>query len=147
MIKEIRDLVKRVLKDLDCYSIDAVNLVMRTGMAETGFRHLKQINGRAIGFFQVEPLTAFDLWENFAQSRPKYRDVLLRYGFDDGDLRFIVTSNIAIQIALCRLHYRRFKEPIPTTLEGQAKYWKAFYNTKRGKGTVEHFIEANGGEK
>lgn len=35
---------------------------------------------------------------------------------------------------------------IPNTLEGQAKYWKEHYNTSSGKGTVEDFINKNGGE-
>jgi len=143
--KSIRKLVKRVLKDLNLYSEEAVNLVMRTGMAESGFRNLEQVNGRAIGFFQVEPLTAFDIWENFVMARPKYRDVLLRYGFDESDIIFIVTSNIALQIALCRLHYRRVKDPIPLSLQDQAVYWKTWYNTRMGKGTIKHFIDSNGG--
>ena len=27
-------------------------------------------------------------------------------------------------------------------LEGQAKYWKKYYNSHLGKGTIEHFMEA-----
>ena len=37
------------------------------------------------------------------------------------------------------------KLPKASDLEGQAKYWKTFYNTIKGKGTIEHFMEANGG--
>ena len=144
MKKTIRRLTKKVLKDLDCYSEDAVNLVMETGMAESGFRHLEQIRGRALGFFQVEPNTAFDIWENYAMMRPRYREVLMRYGFDETDMDS-VTGNIRVQIALCRLKYRRKKPPIPHTLEGRAEYWKLHYNTKHGAGTVKHYLEVNGG--
>ena len=54
-------------------------------------------------------------------------------------------SNIALQVAFCRLKYRRDKYPLPkaSDLEGQAKYWKRVYNSKLGKGTVKHFIEMN----
>jgi len=34
---------------------------------------------------------------------------------------------------------------VPDSLEDQAKYWKKYYNTVAGAGTVEHFIEANKG--
>ncbi|KAL9658426.1 hypothetical protein ABK040_005970 [Willaertia magna] len=30
---------------------------------------------------------------------------------------------------------------IPTTLEGQAQYWKSYYNTDSGAGTVQYFID------
>ena len=30
---------------------------------------------------------------------------------------------------------------IPTTLDGQANYWKTYYNTGSGKGTVSYFID------
>ena len=29
---------------------------------------------------------------------------------------------------------------IPTTVSGQARYWKTYYNTEKGKGTVQDFI-------
>ena len=56
-----------------------------------------------------------------------------------------VMSNMAVQAALCRLHYRRDKNPIPSwdNLEAQGEYWKKVYNTFEGRGTVKHFVEAN----
>ena len=54
-------------------------------------------------------------------------------------------SNIAVQAAFCRIVYLRDPYPIPSLnkLEEQARCWKRVYNTKLGKGTVEHFMEAN----
>ena len=56
-----------------------------------------------------------------------------------------VMSNLAVQAALCRLHYRKDKNPIPSwdDLESQGEYWKKVYNTFEGRGTVDHFVEAN----
>jgi hypothetical protein len=31
---------------------------------------------------------------------------------------------------------------MPNSLEGQAGYWKKYYNTEGGKGDPEHFIES-----
>ena len=54
------------------YSIDAVDLVYKTGNAETGYRHLKQMGGGpAIGFWQVEPATLIDIMDNYVKYRPK----------------------------------------------------------------------------
>ena len=61
------------------------------------------------------------------------------------DIEMSVISNMAVQAALCRIHYRRDRHSIPSwdDLEGQAKYWKRVYNTNLGRGTVKHFIKAN----
>ena len=61
------------------------------------------------------------------------------------DIEISVMSNLAVQAALCRLHYRRDSKPIPSwdDLEAQGKYWKRVYNTIKGRGTVGHFIKAN----
>jgi len=33
----------------------------------------------------------------------------------------------------------------PSTLEGRANYWKTWYNSSLGKGTIKHYIESNKG--
>ena len=145
-IHSIEDISVKTLEKMEMYSDDAVSMVMRTGFAETGFRHLKQMgDGPAIGFFQSEPNTIKDIWVNYALYRPNVRDCLLTLGYDEPDIEYRVMSNIALQVAFCRLQYRRDRYAIPSTddIEGQAKYWKRVYNTKLGKGTIEHFIKAN----
>ncbi len=128
-------------------SEDAASMIFATGMAETGYRVLKQIKGPALGFFQMEPATCKDMWKNYIAYRPHYKSKLLALGFDENDMDFCITSNIALQIAFCRLHYRRVPSALPKAgdIEGQAKYWKNHYNSALGKGTHEHFIQANKG--
>ena len=144
MIDEIKEIAEEVLYRLDAYSPDALALVMRTGMAESGYRHLRQMNdGPAIGFWQVELKTAEDTMDNFVRYRPKYEKVLSDLGL--GDLEFSLLSNIGLQAAFCRLKYLRDKDPIPcwTDLNGQAAYWKRVYNTHLGAGTIKHFVRVN----
>jgi hypothetical protein len=145
MIQSIEEIAAWTIDKLGMYSDDALSLIMRTGFAESGFRHLEQMgDGPAVGFFQVEPATIMDTWDNYVQYRPELRNALYSLGFDESEGRHRVMSNIALQVAFCRLKYRRDKYAIPKTadLEGQAKYWKRVYNTRLGKGTVEHFIKA-----
>jgi len=43
---------------------------------------------------------------------------------------------------MCRLHYRRVNAPLPKAndIQGMADYWKAHYNTVKGKGTPSEFV-------
>ena len=44
-------------------------------------------------------------------------------------------------VLLARLHYLRCPGAIPGDVHGQAAYWKQWYNTVAGKGTVEEYLE------
>ncbi len=44
-------------------------------------------------------------------------------------------------VLFSRLHYLRMPGSIPDELTGQAFYWKKFYNTSAGKGTVEQYLK------
>tara|TARA_R100001129_G_scaffold148098_2_gene109656 strand:+ start:40 stop:489 length:450 start_codon:yes stop_codon:yes gene_type:complete len=148
MIKDIKDIIDWTLKQMDMYSEDAADLIFRTGMVETGYKAIKQYGGGpALGFFQVEPETIRDTIENYASYRPKVQKGLIMLGFDNKDMEIRVMSNIALQVAFCRLKYRRDKNPLPKAgdLAAQARYWKRVYNTMEGKGTTEHFMEMNNG--
>ena len=151
MIKEIKEIAEYSLYKLDCYSDDALALVVRTGMAESGYRALKGYGegNPAIGFWQIEPATMYDMIRNYIKYRPKYRKILETLGmeFKGDDIEMSVMANMAVQAALCRLHYRRDSKPIPSwdNVEAQGKYWKRVYNTAKGRGTVKHFIGANEG--
>jgi|TARA_Y100000310_G_scaffold267186_1_gene279058 hypothetical protein len=146
MKSSIQRIIKETLVHMDLDSEDARSLIYKTGKAESGYRTLHQYGGGpALGFFQMEPNTAIDIWDNYALYRPKYRDKLYSLGFDDGMLEFCLLSNIGLQVALCRLHYRRVPTALPksSNLAAQAKYWKKYYNSHLGKGTIKHFMEAN----
>tara|TARA_R100000234_G_scaffold3291_3_gene2738 strand:- start:900 stop:1346 length:447 start_codon:yes stop_codon:yes gene_type:complete len=146
MKKQIREIIEWSLKEMDLYSEDAVDLVYKTGNAETGYRHLKQMGGGpAIGFWQVEPATLIDIIDNYVKYRPKLEKRLKSLGFDKRDMEVRVMSNLALQAAFCRLKYRRDKYPLPKAgdLKAQAECWKRVYNTHLGKGTIKHFMEAN----
>jgi hypothetical protein len=51
---------------------------------------------------------------------------------------------MAYATAIARLVYRRRPEPLPEASDtpGLAAYWKAHYNTPRGKGRPETFVNA-----
>ena len=145
MIDSIKEIVEETLYRLDMYSDDALELVMNTGWAESGYRALRQLNGPAIGFWQVEMATVQDTLDKYVAYRPHIEDKLASLGLDEENLEFSILSNISLQAAFCRLKYRRDSQPIPPwdNLKDQANYWKRVYNTSLGKGTIEHFLKAN----
>jgi len=148
MKQEIKDIIKFTLQYLDMDSEDAREMVYRTGMAETGYKHLRQMGGGpALGFFQCEPATFQDTLDNYIAYRPELKTKLYGLGYDEAYWQERFMSNIALQVAFCRLKYRRDKHMIPSfeDMTAQAKYWKRVYNSELGKGTVEHFLSANKG--
>ena len=142
MNQSIKKIINYVLKDLNMYSEDAESLVYRTGMAESGYRHLEQVKGPAIGFFQVEPDTINDTIDNYLKFRPKKLAHMVKRGLDVDAPETSVLCSIYLQVAFCRYKYWRSPEPIPKGMVLQAKYWKKIYNGP-GKGTIEHFVENN----
>ena len=138
----IKRIIEYALKDLNMYSSDSALLVYRTGAAESGYRHLEQVRGPAVGFFQVEPDTINDTIDNYLKFRPKKLNHLVKRGLDLDDPVNSVLCSIYLQVAFCRYKYWRSPKAIPKGLVPQAKYWKEIYNGP-GKGTIEHFVEAN----
>jgi len=93
MTKDIKEIIKWTLEYLGMYSEDAAKLVYRTGMAESGYRALRQRGGPAVGFFQVEPATMIDTIENYVNYRPELKIKLYGIGYDDTDAEMRLLSN------------------------------------------------------
>ena len=145
--KVCKEIVIYSLEKLNLYSDEALDMIMKTGQVESGYDYLRQVKGPAVGFWQMEPATMFDIWENYVTYRVKYKDALRQLSFNEGDAGNSLLTNLAVQAAFCRLHYRRVPAKLPAVgdIKAQAAYWKKYYNTVKGKGTVEHFIKKNGG--
>ena len=145
MEKSIKKIIAYTLDKLDMDSDAARELIFATGKAESGYRALEQMGGPAVGFFQVEPATIQDVWDNYVFYRPQIKLDLYALGLDDSNMELSVMGSIILQAAFARLQYRRVKDPLPSVgdLEAQGKYWKQFYNTELGRGTIEHFLKAN----
>ena len=65
------------------------------------------------------------------------------FGCDITKLKHTSLANDPLlSFIFCRLHYRLRPEPIPSSLRGRAEYWKQFYNSMAGKGTVTHYLDS-----
>lgn len=153
--KDIREYVVRpTLKLIDCWSQSAENLIMATGMTETTYSALKQVNGPALGFWQMEPATYLDhlKWLESGLNQVFLHKILL--AIRKAELPREPDSLIwDMQYAtiMCRVHYLRIKEALPdaTSAEDLCAYYLKYYNTALGKASHDkcfpHFVRACNG--
>ena len=153
-LDQVRQLVLRpALRDLGLWSSSAEELLVGTGLVESLFTHLRQLpEGPALGFWQMEPATHADLWVNWLCFRPELAETLLEEmpGAPPGAAlktalgegwrppSALLATNLRYAAMAARLHYRRVTKPLPAAddVDGMAHYWKAHWNTERGRGTA-----------
>ncbi|WP_059026747.1 hypothetical protein [Gabonibacter massiliensis] len=140
--KQLRDLIKRVLVDLDLHSESAENLLMGTAAQESGLgEYIRQLgSGPALGIFQMEPNTFKDIVQNYLQYKPELAKKVMAISGANAFRSEYLEYNLALSICMCRVHYLRMPVRIPDDLTGWAKYWKEHYNTRIGKGTEKEFV-------
>ena len=125
--------------------------MLGTAVAESSLIHRVQIDGGpARGLWQMEPTTGVDIFENYLMHyMQRDRFYALMEIWLELAMRKFVPYIVDVEhhlekyddfaCAMARIHYLRNPDPIPDTLEGQAKYWLKAYN-RGGKGTVEHYL-------
>jgi len=135
------------LKYLDLLSNSGINLLLGIAAQESHLgEYLHQINGCAMGIYQMEPETVIDLQNNFLDYRPKLDEKIgkLRISapkkYFPGDTE--IEGNLYYATAMTRIFFLRFPESLPKAddIEGLAVYWKKYYNTEKGKGKITDFI-------
>jgi len=126
------------------YSPVAENLLMGTASQESNLIYLKQLGGGpAVGLFQMEPATYEDIWEHYLNRKANLAAKLLSMCPDQKvpDASYMA-GNLFFAAAMCRVHYYRKPDPLPKNDPfSLGQYWKKFYNTVHGAGTVDEFIE------
>lgn len=124
------------------FTQDAANLILGTIAQESSYgKYRKQLgNGPALGIAQMEPNTFKDICENYLKYHPditsKIKEICRVTVLNPTDL----INNDRLAICMTRVHYLRYKEAIPNTVEGYARLWKKRYNTPLGAGTETEFI-------
>ncbi len=98
---------------------------------------LRQLGGGpALGIFQMEPDTCFDIWDNFLFFRRDLTAAIdLVCGTSEPNLDALL-GDLRYQILMTRLHYLRIPAalPHPNDLLGQAHYWDQYYNINADHG-------------
>jgi hypothetical protein len=120
----------------------AVEMIIETAVTETGLGRIKDVtDGAGIGITQFDKIPFIDVRDRCIRLKSKIEKELgvdiTKVNWDD--LRY----NIFLSLLFARLLYWLKGDPIPNTIEERAAYWKLHYNTRLGKGTVEHYLEMN----
>ncbi|MBF0602155.1 MAG: hypothetical protein HQL07_00510 [Nitrospirae bacterium] len=136
-----KHIIRPTLQRIELWSEAAEELVLGTAIQESGLRYVHQIgSGPACGLWQMEPATHNDIWGNYLQSRPKVGlSILGPYSKPDHSR---LMWDLGYACSMCRVHYLRSPQGLPNAgdIAGQAGYWKKWYNTPLGKGTVEQYM-------
>lgn len=138
-------IIQPTLTYLGLYNPSAEELLMLTAATESrlGF-YLHQVEGPAIGIFQVEPATHDDIWANFLSYRSSlcYRINNL-VPQERRRQASQMAGNLYYATAIARVHYLRDPEPFPEAddIRGLAETWKRVFNTHPGSGTVNKAID------
>lgn len=144
-LKQLRDLVVvPALTAIGHAEPAAVRLVIGTGLIESQYEWLAQNGGPALGFWQMETVTAQDIWTTYLPGQPiQLRTSLSQLMSVYNDKISQLTYNLQYAAAMCRLKYLRSPLTLPAAddLEGLANYWKIIYNSKLGAGDPNKFMQ------
>jgi hypothetical protein len=125
-IQQLRvDVVRPVLQHLGLHSVVAENLVLGTALVESLAGYLRQVHD--------------DIWNHYLRYNTDLESrvsvLLTPVALTDGARELI--GNLYYGAAMCRVHYRRVLEALPINdAHAMAYYWKQYYNTPKGKGTI-----------
>ena len=148
---QLRDLIiTPTLLEIGKYSEAAVNLLLGTCAQESAMgRYIAQIpKPIAKGIFQMEDATHDDIYQNYLKynerlsAEVKYLNGLKGYG-DEPPSPETMIHNLKYAAGMCRIHYVRVPKALPDKDDvlGLAEYWKEYYNTPLGAGTIDEFME------
>ncbi len=120
----------------------AIPLIIGTMCAETQLGTLKDPTEFSVGsgIAQFDKIGYVDVLKRTSKTNKEI--IREEFAIDIDKVTYsMLEYNPLLSIIFCRLKYRLIPEPIPKTLEAQAQYWKTYYNTSAGKGTVDHYIK------
>jgi hypothetical protein len=136
-------IIRPTLVYLELWSDVAEELLLATAAHESLLGHyLVQVNGPALGLYQIEPATHDDVWQNYLKFRNKLSKKVVQLQTPSINPKNQLVYNFAYSTAIARIIYYRCPKKLPKAddIEGLAQYWKSHYNTFLGKGSIDDFI-------
>jgi len=140
----LADTLRPTLHEIGMYSPSAEKLLLMTACHESaGFKYRRQVGGPALSFFQMEPNTLTDLYDNYLSYRPDRLAMLDQYRPLPLSHTEALERIDAYACAAARLQYSRVKEPLPEASDdwGMAEYCKEHWNTTAGKATPQKYYD------
>ena len=146
IVSQLREfIIKPALYDLCLNSEDAEELLVFTCAVESlGGTYIKQVDGSALGIYQMMPKTYNDIWQNYIRNKPS---LLLTLGsnfnaFSMPDEQRLM-YDLRFATAMCRIHDERVSEALPmhNDVVGIWNYYKKYYNSDAGAAKQNESIQ------
>lgn len=139
---DIERLVTYVVSRLDHPSSNAIKLMMETCAAETALGTAKDIHTKSgHGLFQFDSIGIDDVIERTAEDTKN--EIIAQFGIDIDTVKSADLDYSPLSSALfARLKYLLVPDAIPSGIEGRGKYWKKWYNSELGSGTITHYLQS-----
>ena len=125
------------------FSNSAVKLLQMTLAHESNCgQYIAQLGGPALGIYQMEPATQYDIDSNYLEYREELQFRVDQTGHCVSKISPLL--NPVYATAMARVHYYRDKEALPSAndLIGLANYAKRVWNTEEGKATARDYYAA-----
>jgi hypothetical protein len=140
------NVIKPVLAQMGAANNAAEELLLGTAIQESLFLkyRVQMGGGPAVSYFQMEPATHNDIWNNYLKYRSELAAKAIAFlSSPDADKIKELEMNDQYATAMARIHYMRVPAKLPDTgdVAAQANYWKQYYNTSKGKGKPSEYIE------
>jgi len=140
-----KTVIQPVLLRFGVKNIAAEELLLGTAVQESlNFMYRSQVGGGpAKGYFQMEPATHNDIWDNYLKYRKNLASNVMSFlSTPNADRILELENNDKYAAAMARVHYMRVTAPLPKAgdVAAQARYWKQYYNTPLGKGVPHEYI-------
>lgn len=142
-VKNSFDIAKMCFDVVDKFGggLPAFLLLLETISVETNYATTKDTSLKSgFGLTQFDGIAFTDVLVRTSQTNRLKCSTYFDFDIDDVVIEDLQSDPLK-SIIFARLKYKLIPEPIPTTLHGRAKYWKQYYNSYLGAGTVEHYIE------
>ncbi len=141
----LTNVIRPVLTEIGLHSPAAEQLLLGTAIQESDLVHRRQLGGGpGRGYYQMEPNTHNDIWENYLRYRGQHAaKIMALLPRPDADKIAELENNDRYATGMARIHYLRVPASLPqeNDIQAMANYWKQYYNTPLGAGTPEQFVE------
>ena len=137
--------VKEVIGYVEATLGDTKEFMKKIALVESHFGDDKGTYRRGYngGIFQVDKvgfLTTRDT-RSHPRLKAKFKKIKASLAIDWMDVSWSDLRKPLYSAIAARLFLLNIPDPIPSDLLGQAKFWKKYYNSSKGAGTVEDFIK------
>lgn len=144
-LKEV--VIVPALMALGLESPSAVNLLLGTCAQESAMGHylIQQNIGfkGGIGIYQMQKLSYDDIWNRKINDNVALKArIRLMLGYEGKPPAERMATDLKLATVMARLFYAVIPDPLPAAddIRGMAAYWKKYYNTSFGRGTIDEFV-------